>query len=99
VKVREGLIIQRSSTLPLEDVSSNIDHSKGEQVQFRISFIREAVGYMDMTGQSNGVSYDTTQHETWFILGVDKLEEVYFFWPVALLKVSVTAWPALLRPC
>ena len=26
-------------------------------------------------------------------------QAVYFLLPVALLKVSVTAWPALLRPC
>jgi hypothetical protein len=28
-----------------------------------------------------------------------KEEAVYFFWPVAPLRVSETAWPALLRPC
>jgi hypothetical protein len=29
----------------------------------------------------------------------DEEEDVYFFWPVAPLRVSETAWPALLRPC
>lgn len=55
---------------------------------------------MDMTGQSRGVcSMHSIYHRRSFILRVEEEETVYFFWPVALLKVSVTAWPALLRPC